>query len=164
MSTSEYPEVYDFTAEGKSTLEGKLKSINAVTAKKYGSDEMVEKFVANIEDGEGTVWAIWLDSAVLNRAFRDEAKNRKAIGQRFAEDEEVTIEFLGIRQGATYAYKDFSVTFQYAAPSVDSFDALAGSVSAPADEPTYDPEPLPPVEVEVADTATTTPASDDIPF
>lgn len=113
---SDYPENYDFEKEGNARLEGKLVSINNVQAKKYGTDEMVEKFVANIEDGNGTVWAVWLDSAVLNRAFRDEARNRKAIGQRFSENEKVIIEYLGKRQGATYKYKDFKVEFEFAAP------------------------------------------------
>lgn len=124
---SDYPEVWDFEKEGNAILTGKLVGVNAVTAKKYGTDDMVQKFVANIETADGTTYAIWLDSAVLNRAFSDEARNRKAQGKSgFETDEEITIEYLGKRQGATYKYKDFRVDFQFAAPSVGGFDALAG--------------------------------------
>ena len=161
MSESDYPANYDFEAEGKAVLEGKLISINAVQALKYGTDTMVEKFVANIEDTEGTTWAIWLDSAVLNRAFREEAKNRKAIGKTFEPNEAITIEYLGKRKGAQYTYKDFRVTFEFAAPSISGFDALAGSVEteAVADELTTATQPEP-----VAAAATAGPSDDDIPF
>lgn len=158
---SDYPENWDFEEAGKATLEGKLVSINAVQAKKYGTDEMVEKFVANIEDGEGTTWAVWLDSAVLLRCFQDEARNRKAIGERFGDREEVVIEFLGRRQGATYKYKDFKVTFEYAAPSLDGFDALAGDSAQPASLATEEqPEPV----EEKVEEQKPDPATDDIPF
>lgn len=161
MSENGYPENYDFEAEGKATLEGKYVSINAVTAKKFGSDEMVEKFVLNIEDKDGTIWAVWLDSAVLSRAFRDEAKNRKAIGERFQPGEGITIEYLGKRQGATYTYKDFRVTFEFAAPSLDGFDALAGDVPVASSDPIQDQ--VEPVAAE-ATTEAAAPADDDIPF
>ena len=163
MSESGYPDNYDFEAEGKATLEGKLISINAVTALKFGTtDTMVEKFVANIEDTEGTTWAVWLDSAVLSRAFRDEAKNRKAIGKTFEPNEGITIEYLGKRKGAKYTYKDFKVTFEFAAPSISGFDALASSdeVGQMLEEElatASQPEPE-------AVAASSSPQDDDIPF
>jgi len=160
---SDYPEVYDFEAEGKSTLNGALLSISAVQAKKYGTDEMVEKFIINVEDdSDQTVYAIWLDSAVLNRAFKEEARNRKAIGERFRDREKVTIDYLGKRQGEKYTYKDFDVTFEYAAPSLDAFDALAGDVPFATETESPFEEAL--VTVPAEEAPTSTPSDDDIPF
>lgn len=160
MSESGYPEVWDFEAEGKATLEGKFVKVDAVQAKKYGTDTMVEKFVVTL-DVDGTEYVVWLDSAVLNRAFREEARNRKAIGQGFAPGEAITIEYLGKRQGATYKYKDFKVAFEFAAPSVSGFDALAGSPE-PATDALSDNATETKVEATAEATAPT--SDDDIPF
>ena len=145
---SDYPDLWDF--EANPVLDGKLKSINNVMAKKYASDEMVEKFVLTF-DVDGTDYTLWLDSAVLRREFTDEAKARKANGTILGEGEGIKIEYLGQKQGATFKYKNFSVTFENAAPRQSGFDALAGATSesegvefepfGATTEPTTNPEP-----------------------
>jgi len=155
VSTSEYT-IWNFEEEGKEVLSGALVSINAVQAKKFGTDEMVEKFVAEIESAEDQqLYSVWLDSAVLMRAFKEEAQNRKAIGESFREREAITISFLGRRQGATYTYKDFAVEFEFQAPSQSGFERLAaGATETPAPQMAEAP----------AAATTEAPASDDIPF
>lgn len=153
---SDYPELWDF--EKNPLLDGKLKAINNVMAKKYGSDEMVEKFVLTFDVG-GTDYTVWLDSAVLKREFTDEAKARKAQGTILGEGEGIKIEYLGKKQGAQFSYKNFSVTFENAAPRQTGFDALVGASDEDDDvieslviNDTSNPEPEAP------------PAEDDIPF
>lgn len=155
MSTSEYT-IWNFEEEGKGVLTGALVSVNAVQAKKFGSDIMVEKFVAEIESADDKqLYSVWLDAAVLMRAFKEEAQNRKAIGESFREREAITITFLGRVQGATYTYKNFNVEFEYAAPSQSGFERLAAGVTEMADEP----------KTEAPEAATSkAPANDDIPF
>ena len=157
MSTSEYT-IWNFEEEGKEVLSGALVSVNAVQAKKFGTDKMVEKFVAEIESADDKqLYSVWLDAAVLMRAFKEEAQNRKAIGESFREREAITITFLGRVQGNEFTYKNFNVEFEYAAPSQSGFERLAATeddLSIPGTTSAEAPEAATPKA----------PASDDIPF
>jgi hypothetical protein len=160
VSTSEYT-IWNFEEEGKEVLSGALVSVNAVQAKKFGSEEMVEKFVAEIESADDKqLYSVWLDAAVLMRAFKEEAQNRKAIGDSFREREAITITFLGRVQGATYTYKNFNVEFEFTAPSQSGFERLAAGSDETAAEAI-----TPAVSTEAPAAATTkAPTNDDIPF
>lgn len=157
-----YPEVWDF--EKAAVLQGALVSIDRVSGTKYGTDIPEDKFVANIKTDDGETHAVWLDNAVLKRAFTEEARNRKAVGQRFNENEHVIIEYLGKKKGAQFTYKNFRVEFEFQAPSQDAFDALAGAGTSEAPAPEVEIETAPATEEAPAAATTEAPQNDDIPF
>jgi hypothetical protein len=145
MSTTDATARRDWNWDSGGTLDGLYVETRQVTPKSgpsAGTTKLVFDFRVGPDDELVTVW----ENTVLRSRFGQELVRRGK--DDFEPGERITVTPLGWKDGARDRYRDFDITFEFAAPKPSAAELLAADTGEP------DREPGPPQPKQ----------SDDIPF
>jgi hypothetical protein len=115
--TGEFPAPVIFDEPG-STILGEVVGFSEGPSK-FKPEPIV---IVNLRRADGVVLALWLNSTVLQSKV---ARLRPKLG------EQLEVEYLGKRQGASAEYRDFRVTVIDREPFEPDWAALSGDVEEP---------------------------------